>query len=85
MSDRFDLEQAILRSDLDQDLNLLFERYCDGPVMSEDDMSNALLGLITINRLRHDHLWKVFEDMLYKQCIKDADDLLMEQKHENLG
>jgi hypothetical protein len=77
MSDRFDLEQAILKADMEGDLNLLFDRFCNGPEMSEDDMANALLGLITINSLRHERLWNIFEEMCNKRMFKD--------KHENLG
>jgi hypothetical protein len=77
MSDRFDLEQAILRADMEADLNLLFERVCNGPELSQDDMANALLGLITINALRHEKLWNIFEEMCNKRMFKD--------KYENLG
>jgi hypothetical protein len=70
MSDRFDLEQAILRADMEGDLNLLFDRVCNGPPMSQDDMANALLGLITINDLRHDKLWNVFEAMCRLDCLR---------------
>jgi hypothetical protein len=77
MSDRFDLEQAILKADLEGDLNLLFERVCNGPELSQDDMANALLGIITINALRHEKLWNIFEEMCNKRMFKD--------KYENLG
>jgi hypothetical protein len=77
VSDRFDLEQAILRADMEADLNLLFERVCNGPELSQDDMANALLGLITINALRHEKLWNIFEEMCNKRMFKD--------KYENLG
>jgi len=77
MSDRFDLEQAILKADLEGDLNLLFDRVCNGPELSQDDMANALLGLITINALRHEKLWNIFEEMCNKRMFKD--------KYENLG
>ena len=77
MSDRFDLEQAILRADLEGDLNLLFDRVCNGPELSQDDMANALLGLITINALRQEKLWNIFEEMCSKRMFKD--------KYENLG
>jgi hypothetical protein len=77
MSDRFDLEQAILRADMESDLNLLFDRVCNGPELSQDDMANALLGLITINALRHEKLWNIFEEMCNKRLFKD--------KYENLG
>jgi hypothetical protein len=77
MSDRFDLEQAILKADMEGDLNLLFERVCNGPELSQDDMANALLGLITINALRHEKLWNIFEEMCNKRMFKD--------KYENLG
>jgi hypothetical protein len=39
--------------------------------MSEDDMANALLGLITINALRHEKLWNIFEDMCHQRKFKD--------------
>ena len=67
MSDRFDLEQAILRADLEGDLNLLFDRVCNGPELSQDDMANALLGLITL--LLSGHL---FDDppITYKESIQ---------------
>ena len=77
MSDRFDLEQAILKADLEGDLNLLFDRVCNGPELSQDDMANALLGLITINALRQEKLWNIFEEMCNKRMFKD--------KYENLG
>ena len=71
MSDRFDLEQAILWADMDRDLNLLFDRVCNGPELSQDDMANALLGLITLNGLRHEKLWDIFEDMCHQKMFKD--------------
>jgi hypothetical protein len=77
MSDRFDLEQAILRADMEGDLNLLFERTCNGPPMSEDDLANALLGLITLNALRQEKLWSIFEDMCHQRMFKD--------KYETVG
>jgi hypothetical protein len=71
MTDRFDLEQAILWADMDRDLNLLFDRVCNGPELSQDDMANALLGLITLNGLRHEKLWNIFEDMCHQKMFKD--------------
>lgn len=71
MTDRFDLEQAILWADMDRDLNLLFDRVCNGPELSQDDMANALLGLITLNGLRHEKLWNIFEDMCHLKMFKD--------------
>jgi len=71
MSDRFDLEQAILRADMEADLNLLFDRVCNGPRLSLDDMANALLGLITLNALRQEKLWNIFEDLCHQRMFKD--------------
>jgi hypothetical protein len=71
MTDRFDLEQAILWADMDRDLNLLFDRVCNGPELSQDEMANALLGLITLNGLRHERLWNIFEDMCHQKMFKD--------------
>lgn len=71
MIHRFDLEQAILSADMDSDLKLLFDRVCNGPELSQDQMSNTLLGFITINALRQEKLWNVFEDMCHQRVFKD--------------
>jgi hypothetical protein len=56
---------------MEGDLNLLFDRVCNGPQMSEDGMANALLGLITLNSLRHERLWNIFEDMCHQRMFRE--------------
>lgn len=58
--DRFDLEQAIYDSDMTTDLDIAFQRYCDGQVMSEDEVANMLMGLWSVSKLRHWKLHDVF-------------------------
>ena len=58
MSDRFDLEQAIYDADMSTELKTAFERHCDGPVMSQDQIDNMLMALWQMAELKH---WKLFD------------------------
>lgn len=60
---RFDLEEAIMQAwHTEQDLELFLEHYMDGAKeMSEDDVSNAILGLWKIHSMRMCKLWQVFQ------------------------
>ncbi len=58
MVNRFKLEDVIYQSDMTPDLEIAFERYCDGPFMSEDDGANLLMALWQISKLRH---WKLLD------------------------
>lgn len=47
-----------------EDIQLLFEQYLDGPgEMSEDEVSNALLGIQTLHNMRMQQLWAEFEKL----------------------
>ena len=58
--DRFKLEDAIYYADMSRDLEIAFERYCDGPFMSEDEGANMLMSLWQISKLRQWKLWDTF-------------------------
>lgn len=67
MKDRFDLEAAILDAwHTKDDLDLFLKGFMDHPdPMSEDEVANAILGLMTIHDLRCRQLYEV-----YKQVFK---------------
>jgi hypothetical protein len=60
VTDRFKLEEAILQADMTNDLKLLFERHCDGPVMTQDEVDNMLMAVWHMSKLRWDMLWDVY-------------------------
>lgn len=64
-TDRFDLEQAILAMwSTKEDIDLITSRYMDGPVMSEDEMANALIGLSTLHDMRSARAFEIFEKLI---------------------
>ena len=68
MSNRFDLEQQLLDCwKVTDDIELVYDKVMnDG--MSNDQLSNALLGLITMYNLKFDKCWSTFE-----QCVSNKD------------
>lgn len=82
--DRFDLEQAIFDADMTNDLKIAFERHCDGPALSQDEMDNMLMGLWQVCQLRQWKLWDVFCRVyeLDHYC-KDPEVLALREKIEN--
>jgi hypothetical protein len=60
MTNRFNIEQAILDADMTADLKAAFERHCDGPFMSHDEVDNLLMALWQMSELRHWKLWDTF-------------------------
>ena len=67
MKDRFDLETAILDAwHTKDDLDLFLKGFMDHPdPMSENEVANAILGLMAIHDLRCRQLYEV-----YKQVFK---------------
>ena len=64
MSDRIKLEENILDCwRVTDDLNTLFSAF-DLREMSEDEIQNCHLGLITIYNLKFERLWDTFEKMV---------------------
>lgn len=66
MSKQFDLEQQILSCwHVVDDLKLLTERLLDGPKpMTEDEISNILIGMETLYQLKFDKCFKLFEEYI---------------------
>ncbi len=70
MSNRFDLEQDIMKAwNIVDDIKLVNEMIMDGRLrLTEDKISNILLGLEEMYSLRFEKLFSTFE-----QCIKSGD------------
>lgn len=72
MKDRFDLEEAI--SDVftsNEELETLLYRIGDSPVTpSEDELTNILIGIIALNKVRYEKLWNTFESLISEGVIK---------------
>ena len=67
MSTRFDLEEQILECwNITRDLDTLAEGVIEQN-LSQDDISNTLIGLKTMYELKHDKLWRTFEQ--FEQLI----------------
>jgi len=65
--DRFDLEQDIMNCwQVVDDIKTLTKRYLDGPVMSQDEVANVLIGLEALYQIKFEQLFGTFE-----QCIKN--------------
>lgn len=71
MADRFDLEQALLAMwSTKEDIDLLLERYLDSPVpMTEDEVSNFLIGLAAIHDARSQRAFHIFERLIAERKI----------------
>lgn len=62
---RFDLEQAIMAAwGTKEDIELLTKQYLDGPEMSEDDVSNMLIGIAALHDARCQELFRQFEESI---------------------
>lgn len=69
-TDRFDLEQAILAMwSTKEDIDLITERFLDGPEMTEDEMANALIGLSAIHQMRSQKAFDIFEKLIAERKI----------------
>jgi wyosine [tRNA(Phe)-imidazoG37] synthetase (radical SAM superfamily) len=70
--DRFNLEEEIQNVwQTKDDLNAITERIyedLDGP-MTDDEISNVLIGLSELHETRCKKLWKVFETMVHEKCF----------------
>lgn len=82
--DRFKLEDAIYYADMTRDLEIAFERYCDGPFMSEDDGANLLMALWQISKLRQWKLEDTFKrEFELDEYCKNPEVLALREKIEN--
>lgn len=74
---RFKIEEAIYQADMTDDLRMLFERHCDGPVMTQDEVDNMLMAVWQLSKLRSEMLWDVyvreFELDQYRKMKEDVE------------
>lgn len=70
MSDRFDLEQQILKCwNLTEEVQLLNEQVLENDEFTKDDISNYLLGLHTIYEVKFNKLFDQFSEMVKDKKI----------------
>lgn len=63
--DRFNLEQAIMACwNTSEDIKVLSANILDGEEMTDDDLSNTLIGIECIHNLRMRRLFSIFETMI---------------------
>jgi len=68
--DRFDLETEIQNVwQTKDDLDAIAERHYDDPdgPMTDDELSNVLIGLSELHETRMKKLWRVFETMVHQK------------------
>ena len=65
MSDRFDLEQQIMKCwNVTEEIDLLYENVMENENLTKDDIANFLLGINTIYELKFDKLFTMFEELV---------------------
>lgn len=65
MSDRFDLEQQIMKCwNITEEVQLLNEKVLEDDSYTRDQISNYLLGLHTIYEAKFEKLFDQFSDMV---------------------
>ena len=70
--DTFNLEEEIQHVwQTKDDLDAIAERHYDDPEgsMTEDELSNVLIGLSELHETRMKKLWRVFETMVHEECF----------------
>lgn len=84
--DRFDLEEAI--GDVftsNEELETLLYRIGDSPVTpSEDEVTNILIGIIALNKVRYEKLWNTFEALISNGVIsnQNVDGVVVDDKND---
>ena len=71
MSDRFELEQQILKCwNVTDDIKMLRRAMLDGEkALTTDQIDNALLGIITLYEMRFEETFATFEELVNKKKI----------------
>jgi hypothetical protein len=69
--DRFDFEQQLLDCwGVTKAINEVFEAVCDrNPALTEDELSNLLLGIKSLYELKFEKLWSQFESGIREKNI----------------
>lgn len=69
MTDRFDLEQQILKCwNVTEDIDLLYKNVMEKD-LTTDDIANFLLGMKTIYEAKFDELFDTFETLIGEKKI----------------
>jgi len=74
MSDRFDLEQQIMNCwNIIEDIKLLDKNVLEGKIeggnLTQDEISNYLLGLETIYNMKFEQMFATFSDLIKTKQI----------------
>jgi len=70
MTDRFDLEQQIMKCwNVTDDMDLLYRRYYNTDDMTKDDVANFLLGLITVYNCRFEEMFDTFSKLVKQRQL----------------
>lgn len=70
MSDRFDLEQQIMKCwNITEEVQLLNEQVLENDTLTKDQISNYLLGLNTIYDMKFEKLFEQFSQMVQEKKI----------------
>lgn len=69
MTDRFDLEQGILKCwNITDDIYLLYENVMESE-MSKDDIANTLLGIHKLYEMKFEKLFANFETLVQEKKL----------------
>lgn len=69
MTDRFDLEQDIMKCwNITDDIDMLMENVMERD-LSTDDIANALLGLKTLYNMKFEKMFSDFETLIHEKKI----------------
>ena len=70
MTDRFDLEQQIMKCwSITEEVQLLNEQVLENDTLTKDQISNYLLGLTTIYDMKFEKLFDQFSQMVQERKI----------------
>ena len=71
MTDRFDLEQGILKCwNVTDDIDMVYRKIMDNPdELDVDEISNLLLGIKSLYDLKFDELFNTFEQLTHDKKI----------------
>lgn len=70
MTDRFDLEQQIMKCwNITEEIQLLNENVLERDKLTKDEISNYLLGLSTIYEMKFEKLFDQFSEMVQDKKI----------------
>lgn len=68
---RFDLEDKMMAAwSTKQDLELFLRHYIDQPtVMTEDEVWNAVYGIVCLHNMRMQEMWDTYESLIKERKL----------------